>query len=150
MRLLFLQQAFNTNSSSWSTLTAAIPDHFGRLAAVLYDSRIIVLGANFNGLFDPETGQWATDEGRRLAGGGGGAGVSDFGMCVDDGRLYVLGGRRYNADKYETTDEVKSVEVALACVAGRALTTSDWRPHARLPRPSVISVCGLLDISSDV
>jgi len=151
MHLFLLLQAFNTKNGSWTTLSQSIPSHFGRLAAVLYNDRIIVIGCDFNGVFNPETGEWAVGgqcDGRE---GGGGAGVCDFGLVVDDGRLYVLGGRRYNAGgQYDTTDEVKSVDLAVVCAERRALRARDWDPHARLPRPSLISVCGLLDIPSEV
>jgi len=86
----------------------------------------------------------------RRDGRGGGAGVSDFGLIVDDGRLYVLGGRRYNGGLYEATNEVKRVELMVVCNEGRALRASDWHPHARLPRPSLVSVCGLLNIPSEL
>ena len=142
---------FNTSSGSWSTLNRSLPSYFGRLGAVLYNDRIIVIGSDFNGVFNPETGDWAVGrlqcDGRQ---GGGGAGVCDFGLVVDDGRLYVLGGRRYSGGQYDTTNEVKSVKLAVVCTEGRALRGSDWHAHARLPRPSLISVCGLLDIPSEV
>jgi len=138
-------QVFNTTVGSWTILSQPIPSHFGRLGVVAYSDRIIVIGSNFNGLFNPETGDWAECDSR------GGAGVCDFGLVVDDGRLYVLGGRRFNgAGQYDTMNEVKSVELAVVCSDRRALRASDWHPHARLPRPSLISVCGLLSIPSEV
>jgi len=150
MQLFLLLQAFNTTTGSWTTLSRSIPSHFGRLAAVLYNDRIIIMGSDFNAVFNPETGDWAVGgecDGRQRDGG---TGVCDFGLVVDDGRLYVLGGRRYKDGQYDTTNEIKSVELAVVCTDGRALRASDWRPHARLPRPSLISVCGLLNIPSEV
>ena len=143
-----LVQVFNTSNGSWSTLSRSIPTHFGRLAAALYNDKVVVVGADFSGVFNPETGDWAV--GDRRDGRGGGAGVSDFGLIVDDGRLYVLGGRRYNGGLYEATNEVKRVELMVVCNEGRALRASDWHPHARLPRPSLVSVCGLLNIPSEL
>jgi len=152
-------QEFNTNNGLWTTLSRSVPSHFGRLAAALYDDRIIVVGADFSGLFNPETGDWTVlgggGGGRTDGGGGGGCtGVSDFGLIVDDGRLYVLGGRRYNGGQYDASNEVKSVELATVVgddgQAAAALRSSDWHPHARLPRPSLISVCGLLNIPSEL
>ena len=140
-------QVFNTSSGSWTTLSRSIPSHFGRPSAVLYNDRIIVISSNFNGVFNPETGDWSVGDGRL---GGGGAGVCDFGLAVDNGRLYVLGGRRYADGQSDVTDEVKSVEMSVVCSNRRALRASDWRPHARLPRPSPISVCCLLSIPSEV
>jgi len=138
-------QVFNTSSGSWTTLDRSIPTHFGRLAAVPYDERIIVMSCDFNALFNPETGDWAVvGEADRS---GGGAGVCDFGLAVDNGRLYVLGGRRYSGGRYDVTDEVKCAELAVVCSDRRALRASDWRPHVRLPRPSLVSICCLLDIS---
>jgi len=147
--MLLLMQAFNTSTGSWTTLSRPIPSrsHLGRLAAILYNDRIIVISSDFNGVFNPETDDWTVGDGRR---GGGGAGVCDFGLVVDNGRLYVLGGRRYNGGQYDVTDEVKSVELAVVCSDIRALRASDWRPHARLPRPSFTSVCCLLNIPSEV
>ena len=142
-----LVQAFNTRNGSWTALSRSIPSHFGRLAAIPYNDRIIVISSDFNGVFNPETGDWAVGDGRR---GGGGAAVCDFGLAVDNGRLYVLGGRRYNGGHYDVTDEVKSAELAVVCSDRRALRASDWRPHARLTRPSLISVCCLLNIPSEV
>jgi len=150
MRIFFLLQAFNTSTGSWTTLSQSIPSHFGRLGALAYNDRIIVIGSDFNGLFNPETGDWAVGGQCDGCHGGGGTGVCDFGLVVDDGRLYVLGGRRYRGGQYDTTNEVKSVELAVVCTDGRALRASDWHPHARLPRPSLVSVCGLLNIPSEV
>jgi len=144
-----LRQVFNTSHGSWTTLSRSIPSHFGRLAAAPYNDRIVVVGADFSGVFNPETADWAAggDGGSR----GAGAGVSDFGLVVDDGRVYVLGGRRYDVGgQYVATDEVKSVEMAVMCGGGgRAQRPGDWHPHARLPRRSLVSVCGLLTIPSE-
>ena len=141
---------FNTNNAAWTTLSWSIPSHFGRLSAVPYNDRIIVLGSDLNAVFNPETGEWTVGRQRDGRQGGGGAGVCDFGAVVEDGRLYVIGGRRYSGEQYDTTNEVKSAQLTVVCSEGRALRSSDWIPHARLPRPSVISVCGLLDIPTEV
>ena len=153
MMMMMMVQVFNTRHGSWTKLSRSIPRYFGRLAAAPYDDRIIVIGADFSGVFNPETDDWAAAGGSRCDGSRPcGTGVCDFGLAVDDGRLYVLGGRRYNnAGLYETTDEVKSVHLAVLCGGdGRVLRPGDWRPHARLPRSSLVSVYGLLNIPSEV
>lgn len=166
----FALQVFDTVMRSWTTLLYRLPVHAGRLNAAVYDDTIIILGADINMTYKPDTDKWrggvqvarelnsdgnkddvdGNDDVRRESSTSahrGGTEVSDFGLAIDDGRLYVIGGRRFFCDggMWKPTDEVRSVPLKLA-LSGAALKPGQWSAHAKLPRRSTVSVCGLLSL----
>ena len=152
-------------------LDVQLPVHAGRLNAAVYDDSIIVLGADLNLVFKPETGEmWGSSACRddlttpdgsstvspQTTSVTGGTETSDFGMVIDDGRLYVVGGRRFISAGpltqsstmdlcWTSTDEVRCIDVKTV-LSGQPLKPTQWIAHARLPRRSIVAVCGLISV----
>lgn len=173
-------QLFDTVTCSWTTLLFRLPVHAGRLNAAVYDDTIIILGADLNMVYKPDLDNWiggvrdyreqVSDNSNRcdvdagqyacranlMSERRGGTEVSDFGLAIDDGLLYVIGGRRFyesqsggktttGGEVWKPTDEIRSVPLKLA-LSGVALKPGQWSAHAKLPHRSMISVCGLLSL----
>jgi len=126
-------QVFNTATKLCTKLTQRLPRPERLLRAVMWDKSVILINHRTCLIFDVE--QHTFQRRKQFA-----AGVIQFGLVLENERIYIVGGGKGENDgagatKWNCSDEVKSVAV-MDIINNQSIP--NWIYHAKLPKPALI------------
>jgi len=127
-------QVFDTATKLCTELTQRLPRPESLLRAVMWDKSVILINDDTCLIFDLE--QQTFQQRDQFA-----AGVIHFGLVLENQRIFIVGGGTSQTDAdgkttWTRSDDVKSVAVKDII---NNQTSVNWRHHATLPSPALIS-----------
>lgn len=132
-------QVYDLASNTCSLLSRPMPRPCRLMRAALWDSTIILIGQQNCFTYDFETETWQVRDRFKT-------GVGHFGMTLDNGQVFVIGGGEWRSDGggktgWIVTDDVRCVP-ALNILSDEPV---EWRLHARLTKPSLVTAVAKIE-----
>jgi len=132
-------QVFDTATKLCTELTQCLPQNERLLRAVMWDKSVILINHRTCLIFDLE--QQTFQQRDQFA-----AGVSHFGLVLENQRIFIVGGGNSQTDAagkttWTCTDEVKSVAV-MDIINNQTSVT--WNIRTKLPKAALCYACATL------
>lgn len=127
-------QVYDVTTDTCSLLSCPMPRPCRLMRAALWDSTVILIGQQNCFTYNFETQLWQARDRFK-------ASVGHFGMTLENGQVFVIGGGEWRSDSsggkaaWIVTDDVRCVPV-LNILSDEPV---EWRRHARLTTPSLVT-----------
>ena len=128
-------QMYDTAKQTCIVLRARLPHSLGLLRTVLFQSMVILVSRGTCLLFDLDVQTWKPRPQFHTE-------VHHFGVALENGTIYVIGGGTLAKGRWIGKDDIKSVSIRSIVEDQPAL----WVHHAKLDQPRLIVGFGTLSL----
>src|SRR6218665_299181 len=128
-------QVYNTKENTCTLVLEPMPHPFSLMRAALWRTSVILVGCHSCFVFNIETGTWHERAQFKT-------GVVNFGLVLESGRLFVIGGGSWEYDEdgcgeWKYRDDVRYVPLQ-NILDDKPI---EWNVQRKLPRPSLVHAC---------
>jgi len=125
-------QVYNTKENTCTLVSQPMPSCSRLMRAILWKTSVILLGKYSCFIFDIETEKWHETKQFKT-------GVAHFGLVLENGRIFVIGGGIDKTDKdgktiWKCRDDVRYVPLQ-NIIDDKPI---EWKIHGKLPKPSLV------------